>query len=212
LLVILLRGRKAKQAELAAPQFEEPYTPEPGVSPGVGAAAPLRPAAGADVTGPQRPMAAGPVEGKTVGWGEAAPGGWTEAAPGGWPAAHVPEAPRGGPPMGPGAAPVEGTRVIERAPKHLAMLVSKLRPDQKYDLKGTMNVGRALDNQIVIDHPTISRRHAWIKEDKGEFLVFDIGSANGTFVNGQQIEAPQLLQTGDLVRFGEVEFVFTKVF
>jgi hypothetical protein len=157
-------------------------------------------------------MAAGPVEGKTVGWGEAAPGGWTEAAPGGWPAAQVPEAPRGGQPMGPGAAPAEGTRIIERAPKHLAMLVSKLRPDQKYDLKGTMNVGRASDNQIVIDHPTISRRHAWIKEDKGEFLVFDIGSANGTFVNGQQIEAPQLLQTGDLVRFGEVEFVFTKVF
>jgi hypothetical protein len=221
LLVILLRGRKARQAELAAPQFEEPYTPEQGAFPGVGAAAPLRPAAGADptplrsgdlVTGPQRPMAAGPVEGKTVGWGEAAPGGWTEAAPGGWPAAQVPEAPRGGQPMGPGAAPAEGTRIIERAPKHLAMLVSKLRPDQKYDLKGTMNVGRASDNQIVIDHPTISRRHAWIKEDKGEFLVFDIGSANGTFVNGQQIEAPQLLQTGDLVRFGEVEFVFTKVF
>ena len=92
------------------------------------------------------------------------------------------------------------------------MLVNKGRPDQKYDLKGTMNVGRAPDNQLVIDHPTVSRHHAWVKEDKGEFLVFDIGSGNGTFVNGQQIEAPQLLQNGDVVRFGEVEFIFTKVF
>ncbi len=70
------------------------------------------------------------------------------------------------------------------------MLVNKARPDQKYDLKGTMNVGRAPDNQIVVDHPTISRHHGWIKEDEGEFMVFDIGSANGTFVNGERIEAP----------------------
>jgi len=92
------------------------------------------------------------------------------------------------------------------------MLVNKGRPDEKHDLKGTLNVGRAPDNQIVVDHPTISRHHGWIKEDKGEFLVFDVGSANGTFVNDERIEAPRPLQTGDVIRFGEVEFVFTKVF
>ena len=92
------------------------------------------------------------------------------------------------------------------------MLVNKIRPDEKYDLKGTLNIGRAPDNQIVVDHPTISRHHGWIKEDKGEFLVFDVGSANGTFVNDERIEAPRQLQNGDIVRFGEVEFAFTKVF
>ena len=92
------------------------------------------------------------------------------------------------------------------------MLVNKVRPDQKYDIKGTMNVGRAPDNQIVVEHPTISRHHGWIKEDEGAFMVFDIGSANGTFVNGERIEAPHRLKNGDVVCFGEVEFVFTQVF
>jgi hypothetical protein len=105
-----------------------------------------------------------------------------------------------------------GTRIIERAPKHLAMLVDKSRPDRKYDLKGTTNVGRSQDNQIILDDPTVSRQHAWVKVEGEDFLVFDIGSANGTFVNDQPVEAPRRLENGDVVRFGEVAFVFTKVF
>ena len=213
LLVILLRGRKARQAAMAASQFEEPYVPESGISPGVGAGAPPSYAREADITGVPRPSAAGPhpsaatEDGTVVGWGEPAPGGWPQVSAGG--EMRPPASPFGPPPAG---APLEGTRVIERAPKHLAMLVNKARPDQKHDLKGTMNVGRAPDNQIVVDHPTISRHHGWIKEDEGEFVAFDIGSANGTFVNDERIDAPHHLQNGDVIRFGEVEFVFTKVF
>ena len=213
LLVTLLRGRKAKQAAMAAPQFEEPYVPESVTSPGVGAGAPPPFAREPDITGVPRPRAAGPTpsaateDGTVIGWGEPAPGGWPAVSPSGG-EARQPASPFG-PPAG---APLEGTRVIERAPKHLAMLVNKVRPDQKYDLKGTMNVGRAPDNQIVVDHPTISRHHGWIKEDEGAFMVFDIGSANGTFVNDERIEAPRNLQNGDVIRFGEVEFVFTRVF
>jgi VWFA-related protein len=217
LLIILLRGRKAKQAAMAASQFEEPYVPEPGVPPEV---VPF--GVGSDVTGPQKARAAGPLpsvaagDGTVVGWGEPAPGGWGQPAPGGWSPVPSPGGDLGQPPSPfgppPAGAPIEGTRVIERAPQHLAMLVNKVRPDQKYDLKGTMNVGRAPDNQIVVDHPTISRQHGWIKEDQGEFMAFDIGSANGTFVNGERIEAPHRLQNGDVIRFGEVEFVFTQVF
>jgi len=214
LLVTLLRGRKAKQAAMTAPQFEEPYVPESAMPPGVGAAPPPSFAREADITGVPRPRAAGPhpsaatEDGTVVGWGEPAPGGWPAVSPPGG-QVRPPASPFGPPPAG---APIEGTRVIERAPKHLAMLVSKVRPDQKHDLKGTMNVGRAPDNQIVVDHPTISRHHGWIREEEGEFVVFDIGSANGTFVNDERIEAPRNLQNGDVIRFGEVEFVFTKVF
>ncbi len=214
LLATLLRGRKAKQSAVAAPQFEEPYMPEPGMPPAVSVGAPPSFAREADITGVSRPKAAGSrpsaaaEEGTVVGWGEPAPGGWPGALPSGG-QGRQPVSPFGPPPAG---EQLDGTRVIERAPKHLAMLVSKVRPDQKYDLKGTMNVGRAPDNPIVIDHPTISRHHGWIKEDNGEFTVFDVGSANGTFVNDERIEAPHGLQNGDVVRFGEVEFVFTKVF
>jgi len=92
------------------------------------------------------------------------------------------------------------------------MLVDKSQPDRKFDLKGTVNVGRAADNQMVIDHATVSRHHAWIKAEGEEFMVFDIGSGNGTFVNDERVEAPRRLENGDVVRFGEATFVFTKVF
>jgi len=214
LVVTLLRGRKARQAAMADSQFGQPYVQEPGIATG-GDATTLPPfAREPDITGVSRPKAAGPrpsavaEQGTVVGWGEPAPGGWPMASPSGG-EMRQPASPFGPPPAG---APLEGTRVVERAPKHLAMLVNKARPDQKHDLKGTMNVGRAPDNQIVVDHPTISRHHAWVKEDGGEFTAFDIGSANGTFINDERIEAPRQLQNGDIIRFGEVEFAFTRVF
>jgi len=222
LLVILLRGRKAKQAAMAEPPLEESYMPGPGVPAGEGAAAAPFFAAGPEsaapgpggrdlaggVTRPRNVPSAVPEEGTVVGWGEPAAGGWSPAPP------ASPFASPGGQGFGapPAAAPVGGTRIVQRAPKHLAMLVNKIRPDEKYDLKGTLNIGRAPDNQIVVDHPTISRHHGWIKEDQGEFMVFDVGSGNGTFVNNERIEAPHRLQNGDVIRFGEVEFVFTRVF
>ena len=121
----------------------------------------------------------------------------------------------GVPPFAPAPSeiPAAGsTRIIERAPKTLAMLVDKARPDRRYDLSGTINVGRSSDNQISLQVPSISRHHAWIKSEGEDFLVFDVGSANGTFVNDEQIKEPHRLESGDVVRFGDAEFVFTKVF
>ena len=113
----------------------------------------------------------------------------------------------------PSEIPAAGsTRIIQRAPKTLAMLVDKARPDRRYDLSGTINIGRASDNQISLQVPSVSRHHAWIKSEGEDFLVFDVGSANGTFVNDEQIKEPHRLDSGDLVRFGDAEFVFTKVF
>jgi hypothetical protein len=196
LVVILARGRRAR-AEMPAAQveLEEPISPPAAPTPGY--------------------VSAPPHDTATVGWDESAPAVWPGAGTGApaapWASQPPPAASAGGgfvqvPP------PEEGTRVIQRAPRHLAMLVNKARPDQKFDLKETLNVGRAPDNQIVVDHPTVSRHHAWIKEDRGEFLVIDVGSGNGTFVNDERVDAPRPLQNGDVLRFGEVEFAFTKVF
>jgi pSer/pThr/pTyr-binding forkhead associated (FHA) protein len=73
-------------------------------------------------------------------------------------------------------------------------------------------VGRGKDNHVILDHATVSRQHAWIKAEGEDFSVFDVGSANGTFVNDERVEEPRRLENGDVVRFGEMEFVFTKVF
>ncbi len=71
---------------------------------------------------------------------------------------------------------------------------------------------QAVDLEPIEELPTVSRHHAWIKADGEDFAVFEVGSANGPFVNNERVEEPRLLQNGDSVRFGDVEFVFTKVF
>jgi len=193
LVVVLFRGRKAGEEEYAPVEYEEPYSPPaPAWTPGP--------------TDVGTPVTSGPVPLKDK----------TEIASGGWPEPGASAPPFAPPPAGPvpepGIPAAGGTRIIERAPKHLAMLVDKSRTERKFDLKGTINVGRARDNQIVLDDPTISRHHAWIKAEGESFLVFDVGSANGTFVNDEQVEEPRQLENGDVVRFGDAEFVFTNVF
>jgi pSer/pThr/pTyr-binding forkhead associated (FHA) protein len=103
--------------------------------------------------------------------------------------------------------------VIERAPKRLAMLVDKSRPDVKFDLTtATANVGRAQGNQIVLTDATVSRHHAWIKWEDDGFFVFDVGSANKTYVNEEVVTDPRRLEDGDIVRFGDAAFIFKRVF
>jgi VWFA-related protein len=192
LIIVLLRGRRSgEEAEYAAIDYGETYSPPtPSWSP--------------EERDSGTPAMGYPSSDQT----EVAPGSWGDTGP------KVPAFSQrsAAPDQPPEVVEAGGTRVIERAPKHLAVLVDKVRPDRKYDLKGTVNIGRARDSQVVLDHPTVSRQHAWIKAEGEEFLIFDVGSANGTFVNGEKVEAPRRLESGDVVRFGDAEFVFTKVF
>ena len=195
LVIVLLRGRKPVEEEYAPVQFDEPYTPPP---------APSWTPEGTDVGIPTTHATAGDrTEMAAADW-TPAPGAAPYGAPG------VP-APSYGPPHAEVPA-AGGTRIIQRAPKTLAILVDKAHPDRRYDLAGTVNVGRASDNQIIVQDATVSRHQAWIKAEGDEFVVFDIGSGNGTFVNDERIQEPHRLSSGDVVRFGDVAFVFTKVF
>jgi VWFA-related protein len=68
-------------------------------------------------------------------------------------------------------------------------------------------VGRAEENDLVLQSPLVSRRHARIECADGEFRLLDMGSANGTYVNGERVtDAP--LTVGDVVRFADQEFRF----
>jgi adenylate cyclase len=78
--------------------------------------------------------------------------------------------------------------------------------EQSYELKpGTLVVGRALTSDIPVFDPTISRRHAELVAEEGGVQVKDLGSSNGTFVNGAKIETARVLP-GDVVTFGKVAF------
>ena len=68
-------------------------------------------------------------------------------------------------------------------------------------------VGRSLDNQLVINDPSVSRNHAKLVADDGSFVVFDMQSTNGTSVNGHPVEQ-QALRSGDTVSFADVPTMY----
>jgi ABC-type multidrug transport system ATPase subunit/pSer/pThr/pTyr-binding forkhead associated (FHA) protein len=76
-------------------------------------------------------------------------------------------------------------------------------------LERTTTVGRqALADQVVLDHPTISRTHAAFERSAGGVSVRDLGSTNGTFLNGARLAGSQLLRAGDRVGVGPFELMF----
>jgi ABC transport system ATP-binding/permease protein len=72
-----------------------------------------------------------------------------------------------------------------------------------------VTLGRANDNHIVINHPLVSRYHAVIERMGTRFRIVDTHSANGIFVNGQQIEKDAWLKEGDQIKIGSYQFNFT---
>jgi len=70
-----------------------------------------------------------------------------------------------------------------------------------------VSIGRGPDNDIVLDHVSMSGSHAMIHNIGGTFQVQDMGSTNGTFVNGSAI-SEAVLANGYRVQFGGVEAVF----
>lgn len=78
--------------------------------------------------------------------------------------------------------------------------------DQRHiviDGRRPVSIGRALDNDIVIDHPSVSRHHARLLHQGSGWLLEDLGSTNGSFVNNGRVSA-KFLRRGDSVRFGSV--------
>lgn len=70
-----------------------------------------------------------------------------------------------------------------------------------------VNIGRRLDNQLVIDDPRVSRNHAQLRAIKGRFIVFDLNSTGGTFVNGQRT-SQSVLYPGDVISLAGVALIF----
>lgn len=73
---------------------------------------------------------------------------------------------------------------------------------QRFPLKAQMRLGRADDNDIVLRDAQASRYHALITLTGSEYVIADLGSANGTRVNGTPIRQPCTLHSGDVVTIG----------
>lgn len=92
----------------------------------------------------------------------------------------------------------------------LTLLIGR-KAMQVYDLdQDTILIGREDDVDIVIDNPSVSRKHAQIRKEGTGWVIEDLGSSNGTFLKGEKIAAPAALTAGDEIGFGKFSVVFGK--
>jgi adenylate cyclase len=92
-------------------------------------------------------------------------------------------------------------------PAHLVLS----EPEKRVDLgEGTIwRLGRSEHNQVVIRNDLISRNHAMLQRtDAGEYYLIDLGSRNGSFVNGRRVSVPAALRDGDRISLGDYQLVF----
>ncbi len=73
---------------------------------------------------------------------------------------------------------------------------------------GVVTVGRLPECTISINDANISRNHAQVKATATAYVVVDLGSTNGTMVNGVRIAGEQRLRDGDIVSFGSTHVRF----
>jgi predicted component of type VI protein secretion system len=77
-------------------------------------------------------------------------------------------------------------------------------PGTVYELTKEVSViGRDVSNDIVVGDAEVSRQHARLTRTPGGFVLEDLGSTNGTFVSGERLVAPRVLNPGDLIALGE---------
>jgi pSer/pThr/pTyr-binding forkhead associated (FHA) protein len=77
-------------------------------------------------------------------------------------------------------------------------------PGVTFPLDGDqVTIGRDSSNGVAINDAEVSRRHARLNFQGGKYVLEDLGSTNGTFVNGQRLAGPVVLKPGDVVSLGE---------
>jgi hypothetical protein len=70
-----------------------------------------------------------------------------------------------------------------------------------------VNIGRRLNNQVIINDKRVSRTHAQLRAAKGRFTLFDLNSSGGTFVNGRRI-VQSILYPGDVISLAGVTLIY----
>lgn len=92
-------------------------------------------------------------------------------------------------------------------------LVLDRKPVRVVDLdQPVVRIGRGESMDLVIDNVSVSRRQAEIRDEAGSWVVRDLGSSNGTFVNGERLTGDHVLRPGDEISFGKFSVFFEKAF
>lgn len=89
-------------------------------------------------------------------------------------------------------------------PQYQLVMHSGPTPGKTFALEGdVLTIGRESSNQIAINDAEISRKHSQLVLQGGKYVLTDLGSTNGTFVNGQRLTGQHVLQPGEVISLGE---------
>lgn len=90
------------------------------------------------------------------------------------------------------------------APTHRLIVRTGPNPGMVFDLtKEVTLIGRDVTNDIVVGDPELSRQHARLTRTPAGYILEDLGSTNGTFVNSERLVTARALSAGNLLGFGE---------
>jgi pSer/pThr/pTyr-binding forkhead associated (FHA) protein len=108
----------------------------------------------------------------------------------------------------PGELSSESTQILRDAPRP-PMLVVEAGRDQGREyvlLEGETTIGRGIDNEVILADVSVSRRHVRVVREGDAFTLRDMGSGNGTMVNGRRVHGTTLVD-GDRIELGETVMV-----
>jgi len=109
----------------------------------------------------------------------------------------------GAPPVQPGKRSPKASRGRRGTPARLIVLEPKERRGTTFAIAAEVGIGRDADNTVVITGDEyISGRHAQVTLVDGNVVVADLGSRNGTYLNGARLAKPHSVNTGDRIQVG----------
>lgn len=111
-----------------------------------------------------------------------------------------------------GTMPGEERRAADLALLTLDAAESSLLPGQALALQPETSLGRVSGNTIVIDDPRTSARHAELRFERGQWWLRDLGSSNGTMLNGEPVRTVMGIRAGDVLQCGRVRFRLVPAF
>ncbi len=116
------------------------------------------------------------------------------------------------PVVSPPTIPWQGETVLGMGVPIIAELVfeNKAGAGRRVPLSTNLRIGRAPDNNLILDDAQVSRHHAVITLVGNDYVISDLGSANGVLINGVRIQQPTILRAGDLIGIGTQQFRFSR--
>ena len=102
-------------------------------------------------------------------------------------------------------APFDGLDINSERSEDAFLIVNGV---DLFPLKETItSIGRRIDNVLVLNDPRISRAHAELRNIRGRFVVFDLNSTGGTYVNGKRV-SHSVVYDGDVISLAGVNLIF----